>query len=283
MIPGILLFLFLAGAAGSSPPQDPASGSAGELPPDEPSRPSPGLAQELFESGEWDLCRRECRRHLLRHPGDPAVGLMLAVTSLRTGRDSSNALAALAGAAGIPAAVSAMAAYELGREYWRRGLAVEALPRLRQAFETAPAHDIFLHAGCSLHYLLRDHPDLADSAPGLAAQLASCSHLWTRAVRTAARLPRAPRRRILTRPGEWVIAFYRTQISPAIGRRCSLHPTCSAYAVQALHQHGLLGFTMYADRGVREPGVVAAKARPVPVNGALHYADPLEDHDWWME
>lgn len=32
--------------------------------------------------------------------------------------------------------------------------------------------------------------------------------------------------------------FYRYFISPWLGRQCRFHPTCSAYAIEALERHG---------------------------------------------
>ena len=42
--------------------------------------------------------------------------------------------------------------------------------------------------------------------------------------------------RIVTAP----IVVYQRVISPALPRRCRYEPTCSAYAVQALEQFGIL-------------------------------------------
>ena len=36
------------------------------------------------------------------------------------------------------------------------------------------------------------------------------------------------------------IRFYQRVISPALPRRCKYHPTCSAYAVQAIESYGIL-------------------------------------------
>jgi putative membrane protein insertion efficiency factor len=36
------------------------------------------------------------------------------------------------------------------------------------------------------------------------------------------------------------IVLYRRVISPALPRRCKYEPTCSAYAVQALNEFGIL-------------------------------------------
>ena len=86
----------------------------------------------------------------------------------------------------------------------------------------------------------------------------------------------------LARPALWAVGFYRQQVRPALGQRCSLTPSCSQYGVEALHSHGLLGLAMIADRGVREPAVVAARANPVRAQGRTKYSDPLRDHDGWM-
>ena len=36
------------------------------------------------------------------------------------------------------------------------------------------------------------------------------------------------------------IRLYRRVISPALPRRCKYHPSCSAYAVQAIQTYGIL-------------------------------------------
>ncbi|MBQ7667201.1 MAG: membrane protein insertion efficiency factor YidD, partial [Kiritimatiellae bacterium] len=81
-----------------------------------------------------------------------------------------------------------------------------------------------------------------------------------------------------------VVAFYRFAVSPAIGQRCSLTPSCSQYFLEASRKHGLLGIPMITDRFVREP-VVSAPDRPLVRDGAgrWRHPDPVEDHDWWFE
>jgi putative membrane protein insertion efficiency factor len=34
------------------------------------------------------------------------------------------------------------------------------------------------------------------------------------------------------------IRFYQRAVSPMLGRRCKYHPTCSAYAVEAIREFG---------------------------------------------
>jgi len=115
--------------------------------------------------------------------------------------------------------------------------------------------------------------------PEVAGHLADPSTVFRRSANGE---PPSRTRSLLTAPFRWAIFFYRGQIAPALGRRCSLHPSCSEFTLQAMRKHGLLAIPMYADRAVREPAVVAEAGAPVLVGGRRRYADPLEDHDWWI-
>ena len=84
----------------------------------------------------------------------------------------------------------------------------------------------------------------------------------------------------LHQPTDWIVAFYRAQIGPAIGSRCSLQPSCSAYFLEAGRTHGSLwALPLTADRLIREPGVVAAARHPVSAGERVRYEDALSDHD----
>ncbi|MBI3897552.1 MAG: membrane protein insertion efficiency factor YidD [Gammaproteobacteria bacterium] len=45
-----------------------------------------------------------------------------------------------------------------------------------------------------------------------------------------------------------LIKLYRYLLSPLLGRHCRFHPTCSAYAIEAIDTHGALrgsGYTLW--------------------------------------
>ena len=61
------------------------------------------------------------------------------------------------------------------------------------------------------------------------------------------------------------IRLYRRLISPALGQRCKYHPSCSAYALQAIRSYGILR------------GVVLAAWRLLRCNPWSHGGfDPVE-------
>ena len=61
-----------------------------------------------------------------------------------------------------------------------------------------------------------------------------------RAVSAAAPASSVPRAGRLRRAAIAPIRLYQRVISPALPRRCKYHPTCSAYAVQAIESFGIL-------------------------------------------
>ena len=46
--------------------------------------------------------------------------------------------------------------------------------------------------------------------------------------------------KVLRRTTLFPLRAYQRAISPALPRRCKYHPTCSAYAVQAIESYGIL-------------------------------------------
>jgi putative membrane protein insertion efficiency factor len=62
-----------------------------------------------------------------------------------------------------------------------------------------------------------------------------------------------------------LVRFYRVLLSPYLGRHCRFTPSCSAYAIEALHKHGALrGVGMSVRRLVRCHPWCAGGFDPVP-------------------
>jgi len=78
-------------------------------------------------------------------------------------------------------------------------------------------------------------------------------------------------------PLGWALRFYRATVSRVDGNRCPSHPTCSAYAVQAVREHGpLLGFLLTAGRLVSEADEAAFAPR-IRVGGRWKVYSPVDD------
>ena len=245
------------------------------------------LAAELFAEGQWAAARAES----LRIPaGDPAAArarVLASVSGLRLGLDRTAAKAALAEAwrdAAVDLETRCMAAYESGRAEAADGAAAEARAAWRFAYLNTREAPLFWRAGCSLYFQLREDGAGQREEAELWRSLLSCRAAWPPDVWGECRPGPGARSSAGSLPGQWVVSFYRAQISPAIGARCDLEPSCSEYFRQASRAHGLLGVPIMADRFVREPSVVAAKAHTVEMpGGRIRYADPLCDHDEWMK
>ena len=79
-----------------------------------------------------------------------------------------------------------------------------------------------------------------------------------------------------------IIRFYKVHLSPSDGDRCSMYPTCSAYAAQAVKKHGLLmGWIMACDRLVRCGRDETHLAPGLSKDGKIYTVDPVEANDFW--
>jgi putative component of membrane protein insertase Oxa1/YidC/SpoIIIJ protein YidD len=179
--------------------------------------------------------------------------------------------------------ITAMAHYELGRAYRNKGDDHRAFTHLKKAFFADSTVETYRLSGCSLYLLLKDNPDIDAKDSGLRTVLATARKDWDRKLFAECRPHTKDKPSAAAAPARMLIRFYQKQISPAIGSRCSLHPSCSHYAMQALKAHGLIGIGIMSDRFIREPDVVAAQKKPVKINGHIKYSDPLSDHDQWMK
>ena len=57
--------------------------------------------------------------------------------------------------------------------------------------------------------------------------------------------------KLLLSPLTLLITFYQKFISPAFAPRCKYYPSCSSYALTAIHSYGLKGVAMALWRVVR--------------------------------
>jgi len=79
------------------------------------------------------------------------------------------------------------------------------------------------------------------------------------------------------------VRFFQKFISPVDSPRCPMYPTCSTYALQALHRHGpVLGSFITVDRLLHE---TSPMEQTFPLGGfeRTRYYDPLDANDFWLE
>lgn len=247
------------------------------------SESSPALAADLFAEGNWQACRVECMRLLATFPACWDAHLMQAIVEQRLGLDRRDALLALANNPAVLPGNALRARYEWARAMWHAGEWQQAFAGFRLVFNQTTSDDLMIRSGCSLGILLRHYPVLSRAYPELLPQVRTLRQFYTATIldECGARPP-TPSLARTGLPGQWLVGFYRRQIRPAAGERCSLIPSCSEYTRQAFQKHGILGLAITADRFFREPGVVAAAEKPMDLNGKRYYADPLSDHDKWF-
>lgn len=241
------------------------------------------LPLQLFEEADWQACRIECAR-ILTSDSSPKIKLLHAVCGLRLGLDTKHDLQLLCNKRPPPyPEIAAMAHYELGKAYWNENNVDKAFEHLKASFLMAKSVETHQLSGCSLYLLIKENPKLESKDNGLDIILETCKREWKRDLYNRCKKTKKRKNSIATAPARGLIKFYQKQISPAIGSRCSLYPSCSHYAMQALKTHGVVGIGAMGDRFIREPDVVKYGKDPKNINGHIKYCDPLSNHDWWMK
>jgi len=77
------------------------------------------------------------------------------------------------------------------------------------------------------------------------------------------------------------IGLYQRYISPVIGNRCQMYPSCSAYSILAIKKHGILiGTIMTFDRLIHEIGE-SSRAPICKHNDRFLFYDSVEENDFW--
>ncbi len=240
------------------------------------------LAESLFDEGSWELCLRECRYILAETPSNTQARVLFDISNLRLGRHtkrSINSLGQLSSNKQLPRRQQAIAAYECGEALKAEGKEQDALKYLSDSFYHTRNKSLATKSASSIKAIMDSKAGREMETNSLRIQVETfLSSSGGRGLMPAPAPGMAPTKMI----GELIVSFYRVAISPALGQRCSLYPSCSEYFLRASRKHGLLGFPIQADRFVREPGVVQSKKKPVVHGNIIKYADPLSDHDFWL-
>lgn len=240
------------------------------------------LAESLFEEGSWEICLRECRRILAQSPSNTQARLLFDISNLRLERHTQRSIDSLQQLLTdniLSRRHKTMAAYECGEALKAEGKEQDALKYLADSFYQTLDKTLAAKSASSIKAILDSKAGRRMEMDSLSSQVETVlSSSGDRGRMSAA----APDTESTGKIGELIVWLYREAISPALGQRCSLYPSCSEYFLRASRKHGLLGFPIQADRFVREPGVVQSKKKPVVCGNIIKYADPLSDHDFWL-
>lgn len=90
------------------------------------------------------------------------------------------------------------------------------------------------------------------------------------------------KKNFLSKPLQLAVLFYKKQISPALGQRCALYPSCSTYSMEVLKAYGIIGIPMTGDRLIRESELIKKRKKKIVVNGKVKVMDPVSDHNFWF-
>ena len=89
-----------------------------------------------------------------------------------------------------------------------------------------------------------------------------------------------------TAPEGFMMQFYQHALGDLDGRSCSAYPVCSAYARQALAQHGWLwGSWLAMDRLIHEGDDLQyglGQGHMIVFEGETRLYDPLSRNDFWL-
>jgi hypothetical protein len=85
-----------------------------------------------------------------------------------------------------------------------------------------------------------------------------------------------------TSPQGFAVSFYQHVLGDLDGRACPAYPVCSAYAREAVSEHGaLVGSWLMIDRLIHETNDLAVGPW-INWKGETRLYDPLERNDFWL-
>jgi uncharacterized protein len=80
------------------------------------------------------------------------------------------------------------------------------------------------------------------------------------------------------------VRLYQGYLSPVLGGRCPMYPSCSHYAVDAIEKHGAVtGWFMACDRLMRCGRDEVRLAPVVHINHSPHTFDTVAENDFWLK
>jgi len=80
------------------------------------------------------------------------------------------------------------------------------------------------------------------------------------------------------------VRLYKKYASGADGARCPMYPSCSTYAVDAFHKHGMImGWIMTCDRLMRCGRDEIRLTEPVKIGQKRLRPDPVDNNDFWWD
>ena len=84
--------------------------------------------------------------------------------------------------------------------------------------------------------------------------------------------------------GTLPIDLYQTHLSPILGGKCPMYPSCSQYSKDAINKHGLLlGWFMTCDRLMRCGRDEVTQSRHVKIDHYDLCYDPVSKNDFWLK
>lgn len=243
------------------------------------------LARELYEEGDWRGARREALRVADAADDPDCIKTIAALSAVRLFPDDPQWAHEVVQAIEESqcADVAAWAGMELGRIRWAQNDVESAACLMREAFLRAEDRDLLLQSAYLLRVMALRYPHRVQIPDAIRTQVMTVFPLVTPAIQQAAApSPRGRRSRLSARLAAGFVRFYQTQISPAIGQRCSMYPSCSVFCVQACQKYGAIGIAMTADRLIRETDHVNHRINPIWVDDVEKFYDPVEAHSFWF-
>lgn len=248
------------------------------------------LARQLYDEGQWELAQCEAERASTGlasntlHYSQARLLAALATLRLDTAHDTAReSLQELWHNTTLAMPLRTEAALQLAFATWQERVATTREAVTFVYFNATEVEEYWV-AAAALYKLLRSSRKWRRSEPLLWQTVRTARQGWPWEIELELQQRLAePSHRLSRLPADLIVGGYRSFVAPAIGSRCELEPSCSAYFVEAAAKHGLLAFPLLGDRLIREPATYGARQATVTLpNGRIKVADPLSDHDFWF-